>query len=75
MAEILEFAAVHGVLQARILERVAISFSGEGWGGVGGLPDPGIEPPSLVSPALQANSLHADPLGKTFSCGMWDLVP
>ena len=42
---------------------------------VGGLPDPGIEPTSLVSPALQANSLHADPLGKPFSCSMWDLVP
>ena len=38
---------VHGILQARIL----------GWGGVpsplpGNLPDPGIEPTSLKSPAL-----------------------
>ena len=33
---------VHEIFQARILERVAISYSGD-------LPDPGIEP---VSPAL-----------------------
>ena len=36
---------VHGILQARILERVAISFSID-------LPDPGIEFVSLVSLAL-----------------------
>ena len=36
---------VHGILQARILERVAISFSRD-------LPDPGIEFVSLVSLAL-----------------------
>jgi len=36
---------VHGILQARILERVAISFSRD-------LPDPGIEFMSLVSLAL-----------------------
>ena len=39
----------HGILQARILEWVAIPFSRD-------LPDPGIEP---GSPALQANSLPA----------------
>ena len=38
---------VHGILQARILEWVAVSFSRD-------LPDPGIEP---GSPALQADSL------------------
>jgi len=37
-------SSVHGILQARILEWVAISFSGD-------LPDPGIEP---GCPALQA---------------------
>ena len=37
--------SVHGVPQARILEWAAISFSGD-------LPDPGIEPESLRSPAL-----------------------
>ena len=36
--------SVHGILQARILEWVAISFSGD-------LPDPGIE---AGSPAFQA---------------------
>ena len=38
-------SSVHGILQARILERVAISFSRD-------LPDPGIEPVSLMSPAV-----------------------
>ena len=45
---------VHGILQARILEWAAISFSKD-------LPDPGIEP---RSPALQADSLPAEPPGK-----------
>ena len=36
--------SIHGILQARILEWIAISF----------LPDPGIEP---MSPAFQADSL------------------
>jgi len=38
-------SSVHGILQARVLEWVAISFSRD-------LSDPGIEPMSLVSPAL-----------------------
>ena len=37
--------SVHGILQARILERVAISFSRD-------LSDPGIKAASLVFPAL-----------------------
>ena len=37
-------SSVHGILQARILEWVAISYSD--------LPNPGIEPMSLASPAL-----------------------
>ena len=41
---------VHGILQARILEWVAYSFSTD-------LPDPGIE---TGSPALQADSLPAE---------------
>ena len=41
----------------------------EYWGGLpfpspGVLPDPGIKPQSPVSPALQADSLPAEPLGK-----------
>ena len=47
---------VHGILQARILEWVAISFSR-------GLPNPGIKP---KSPALQAVALPSEPLGKPF---------
>ena len=41
-------SSVHGISQAKILEWVAISFSRD-------LPDPGIEPESLVSPALAAS--------------------
>ena len=44
-------SSVRGILQARILEWVAMPFSR------GSSPDPGIEPMSLVSPALQADSL------------------
>ena len=46
---------VHGILQARILEWVAISFSR------GNLPNSGIEP---KSPALQAYSLASEAPGK-----------
>ena len=38
-------SSVHGILQARILEWVAISSSRD-------LPDPGVEPTSLMPPAL-----------------------
>ena len=47
-------SSVHGILQARILEWVAISSFRD-------LPDPGIEP---GSPALQADSLLSEPAGK-----------
>ena len=43
-------SSVHGILQARMLEWVAISFSGD-------LPDPGIEP---RSPELQADALTSE---------------
>ena len=46
-------SSVNGILQARILEWVAVSFSGD-------LPNPGIEP---KSPILQANSLPSKPPG------------
>ena len=45
---------VHGILQARILDCVAFSFSRD-------LPNPGIEP---RSPELQEDSLPAEPSGK-----------
>ena len=47
-------SSVLGILQARILEWVAISFARY-------LPDPGIEP---GSPALQADCLLSEPPGK-----------
>ena len=49
--------SVHGNLQARILELVAIPFSME-------FSDPGIEP---SSPALQADSLPTESPGKSMS--------
>jgi len=45
---------VHGILQARILERVPFPSPGD-------IPDPGIKP---GSPALQADSLPAKTQGK-----------
>ena len=47
-------SSVRGVFQQRILEWVAILFSGD-------LPNPGVKP---RSPALQADSLPSDPPGK-----------
>ena len=47
-------SSVHGIFQARVLEWIAISFSGD-------LPNPGIEP---GSPALQADALPSEPPGK-----------
>ena len=47
-------SSVHGILQARILESVAISFSED-------LPDPGIEP---GSPALAGRFFTTEPPGK-----------
>ena len=47
-------SSVHGILQARILDWVAISFSGD-------LPNPGIKPKSTE---LQTDSLPSGPPGK-----------
>ena len=47
-------SSVHGILQARVVEWVAISFSGD-------LPNPGIKPRSS---ALRADTLPSEPLGK-----------
>ena len=54
---------VHGILQARILEWVAVPFSKD-------LPNPGIEP---RSPTLQADSLPAEPQGKPKNTGVGSL--
>ena len=50
-------SSVHGTLQARTLEWVAIAFFRE-------LPNPGIEP---GFPALQADALPSEPPGKGLS--------
>ena len=61
---------VHGILQARILERVAISFSRD-------LPDPGIEYTIFCGSALQADSLPLNHLGSplvlNFSAGYFHI--
>ena len=51
--------SVHGIFQTGTLEWVAISFSK-------GLPDLGIEPASLVSPALAGEFLTIERPGKPF---------
>ena len=52
-------SSVHGILQARILEWVAISFPGN-------LPYPGMEAESL---AFQADYLSFEPPGKLINVG------
>ena len=47
-------SSIHGILQARILEWVALLSPGD-------LPNSGIKP---SSPVLQADSLLSEPLGK-----------
>ena len=53
-------SSVHGILQARILEGVP---SREPFPPPGALPNPGTEPTSLSSPALQADSSPMSHLG------------
>ena len=50
--------SVHGILQARILEWVAFLSPGDD------LPNPGLKPMSLASPALEADSLPLSHLGR-----------
>ena len=50
-------SSVLGIFQARTLEWVAFPPPGD-------LPLPGIEPTSLVSPVLQADSFTGEPWGK-----------
>ena len=51
---------VHGILQAKILEWIAISYSRV-------LTDPGIEPTSLGSPALAGGFFTTEPPGKPYN--------
>ena len=58
-------SSVHGILQARILEWVAMPSSRH-------LPNPGIEPTSLASPELTSRFSTTEPPGKP-SFGKWFL--
>ena len=58
-------SSVHGILQARILEWVAISSSRD-------LPDPGIEP--TPPPALQAGSLPLHHLASLYTLRIYAKV-
>ena len=60
-------SSVLGTFQARILEWVAISSSRV-------LPDPGIKLTFPVSPALQADSLPAEPSGKPLYMGEYSAI-
>ena len=64
--------AVHGFLQARILEWVEFPFSRECslLPSLGDLPNPGVEP---RSPSLQADSLPAELQGKPKNIGVGSL--
>ena len=59
-------SSVHGISQARILEWMPLPSLGD-------LPNPGIEPESPVSPALQAGSSPAEPSGKPQHMIIWHL--
>ena len=59
-------SSVHGILQARKLEWVALPFSGD-------LPNPGVEPVSPVAPALQADSLPLSHQGMPSYMPAWVL--
>jgi len=59
----MSWTVVHGILKARIMERVAFPFSGH-------LPNPGIKP---RSPTLQEDSLPAEPQGKPQNTGVGSL--
>ena len=50
-------SSVHEISQTRVLEPVAISSAGD-------LPDAGVEPASLVSPALAGRFFASEPSGK-----------
>ena len=59
-------SSVHGILQVRILEWVAISSPER-------LPDPGIEPVSLMSPSLAGTFLTTSATWKALNLNMVNL--
>ena len=61
-------SSVYGISQARILEQVANSFSGD-------LPEPGIKPASLISPALAGGFFTTSTSWETEPCPTWGMNP
>ena len=57
-------SSVHWIPQARILEWVGIPSSGD-------LPNPGIRPPSIMSPALANGFFTANATWETLLMGSW----
>ena len=57
-------SSVHGILQARILERLPCPSPED-------LPDPGIEPASLMSPALASSHLKWNESCSVMSDSLW----
>ena len=57
-------SSVHGILQQEHWSELPCPTPGD-------LPDPGIEAASPMSPALQADALPAEPLGKPHSSGTY----
>ena len=55
-------SSVHGIFQVRILEWAAISHSSRN------IPDPGIKPASLASPALVVKFFNTGPTWEAYSC-------
>ena len=60
-------SSVHGILQAKILEWVT-TFSSRGF------PDPGIEPASLMSPALVGRFFTTSVTGKAHKTIVMDIL-
>ena len=60
-------SSVHGILQARVLEGVAMPSSGD-------LPDPGIKPASLRSPVLAGGFFTTSAAWEAHSKGRSSLI-
>ena len=58
------WAAIYGVAQSRTRLKPLSSMSGLPFPPPRDLPNPGVKPVSPVSPALQVDSLPAEPSGK-----------
>ena len=57
-------SSIHGILQVRILEWVAMPFSRD-------LPNPGIKPVTFMSPALAGRFFTTSATWEALSRGQW----